>query len=178
MPSNEEDSEESPRPVFLQDIKIDSDGQIMILARRVFLELLKRSSIMKISEMIRKKSIGFLDTPFDLQKCKILKQIGSGQFGKVFLAINQDKEYIAIKSIPITEGKDGKQKKWLKTIFEVTPDYFLCHIPVERKNYPGANRPRLHTVIHWVYADPHNYYMISEYINGLDFFNFLRELST
>ncbi len=53
-------------PVYLEDIKIDSDGQIMIIARRTFLELLKRSSIKKMGELMRKKSYGDLSMPFDL----------------------------------------------------------------------------------------------------------------
>ena len=116
---DDESNESKVAPVFLQDIKIDSDGQILIIARRVFLELLKRSSIKKMSELMKAKSFGGQTMPFDLQKCKILKEIGSGQFGKVYLAVNQENQFIAVKVVPKSKNKDGKQKKWLKTIFEV-----------------------------------------------------------
>ena len=53
--SGSEGNEQRVRPVYDEDIKIDSDGQIMILSQKVFIELLKNSSIKKISELIRAK---------------------------------------------------------------------------------------------------------------------------
>lgn len=54
---------------------------------------------------------------FDIRGIKILKKVGSGQFGEVMLAASAEGE--CLYALKIIKKKDGNEGKQIQTLFEV-----------------------------------------------------------
>jgi cGMP-dependent protein kinase 1 len=97
-----------------------------------------------------------------LDELKVLKELGHGEFGTVFLVGTKINKFYALKCIDRQKIKKSSLEKYIKNEQEILE--FVHH-------------PFIMSMV-TTYEDENNQYFLTEFIRGIELFDVIREIGT